>query len=80
MISKSGVVPWLSDQIEKWDDLAYEHDWPDWAFAPTWGVLRAICNRLGTHQAVDDHCGRPDHRYCWKCRERMPFSPIEPVS
>lgn len=24
------------------------------------------------HEPVDDHCGKPEHRYCWKCYTSTP--------
>lgn len=75
-LRRAEIVPWLDMRIEYWDDMADRRGWPDWAFAPSIGFLRTLCRVLRTHQAVDSHCGRPEHRYCWKCREKMPNAPL----
>ncbi len=65
---------WLNRRINRWDDLAERREWPDWAFAPEWGVLEKACSLLGTHEAEDDQCMRPEHRYCWHCQKAMPYA------
>lgn len=29
----------------------------------------ARCREIG-HSIIDDHCGKPEHRYCWRCGEK----------
>jgi hypothetical protein len=28
------------------------------------------------HEATDDQCMKPEHRYCWKCHHPMPYAEV----
>ncbi len=49
-----------------WDDS------PDWMPECVQRLaLLALCRAVG-HKAIDDQCGKPEHRYCYRCIKAMP--------
>lgn len=53
-----------------------QYDWPDW-FIDFMGRLAPHLLCIFGHDIVDDQCGLPEHRYCWKCQSPAPFEPTE---
>lgn len=76
-------VRYIADYLisETWDEAAYKRGWPDWAYAPQWGVLdrlgRLSCSVWG-HDPTTDHCGMPAHDYCEVCNQRTPGAAQRP--
>lgn len=71
--TRSGRVRRLETWL--WDDM------PAWML-PDWtqrSLLRALCLFVG-HNAIDDQCGKPEHRFCYRCGVSQPFDEGEPVS
>lgn len=59
-------VDW--DVVGQWD---YAEDGSDDALSDELAdaVNAILCAKYG-HDIVDDHCGRPEHRYCVQCGKR----------
>jgi hypothetical protein len=70
---------WFDYGINRWEDVVFDRRWPDWCYAPEWGVLdrlfRFTCRVVG-HRVVNDHCGRADHRYCEVCSQQTPHAGV----
>lgn len=49
---------------EDWKHLAYIDEFVE-------EIQKKICEKYG-HSVTDDHCGRPEHRYCLYCRTSTP--------
>lgn len=66
---------WIERQIDRWDELAFQRDWHERWWIPETGFLSAVfrrtCRVFG-HDVIDDHCGRPEHRYCQICYALTP--------
>lgn len=60
---------------ECYEEIPYQRGWPDWTYAPQWGVLdrigRVSCSVFG-HDPTSDHCGMPAHDYCQVCQTLTP--------
>jgi hypothetical protein len=67
----------LSDELSyrinrEYDDISDE-DWGKLNFISDEVIKlhKALCGKYG-HYVIDDHCGRPEHRHCFYCRESTP--------
>jgi len=40
-------------------------------------LLKLICQHVG-HQVIPDHCRKPEHDYCNRCRETRPGEAVRP--
>ncbi len=77
---------WLfhfDDQV--YDFLVYDRRWRDVRWIdPLWeiverlfeGLHRFLCSVLG-HEVIDDHCGKPAHRFCVYCRKSFPYGMVD---
>lgn len=79
-LDRARVLPWLVRFIDRWDDMAYDRDWPEWAYVPEVGGLALLCSLLRTHVVINDQCGKPAHRFCAYCRKRLPNATVTPWS
>jgi len=41
-----------------------------------WLAPYILCTFSG-HEPIDDQCGKPEHRYCWKCHILTPNAPTK---
>jgi hypothetical protein len=45
-------------------------------FGPPLSAWRAYCWARRRHDVINDHCGKPEHRYCWICRTTTPGAEV----
>ena len=56
-----------------------EYEWlPDWVVDLIERIVSSkwLC-KLSRHEPIDDHCMRPEHRYCVYCRTMLPYAEID---
>jgi hypothetical protein len=67
------------NRISMYYDDAIPLEWSDRWYTPgialEWVTLK-LCRALRAHIAVDDQCGRADHRYCMICGSGTPNQPV----
>lgn len=66
------VLDWQERQPKGWRtsgrllEVLTPHDSEGWA-------AKWICRLLRAHEAIEDHCLKPEHDYCLYCNQLMPF-------
>jgi hypothetical protein len=66
------------DFKKKWAQLLFKHEWLYnlWNFCIAQPICFVACIFAG-HYIMDDHCGKPEHRYCLICKKITPYQPVE---
>jgi hypothetical protein len=65
------------DFKKKWAQylLDYEVLYTVWFSLVERPICFIICLFCG-HYVIDDHCMKPEHRYCMTCKRLQPYKPI----
>lgn len=67
------LATFLNDTIV--DDLAEDGSEDDVSDRVTEAAMAVVCAHYG-HYVEEDHCLKPDHRYCLWCQRRFPGIPV----
>lgn len=72
MVDRARYPEWLENlMFWIWDDAPEEDE------EANHRLLKKLCEFREFHIVIDDHCGKPEHRYCLICETPQPNEPIE---
>jgi hypothetical protein len=73
----------LNSAIDNWNDAHCEARWFEacessrhWSWLTPSRVPPWLCGMLRAHEAENDQCGRPEHRFCGWCSKLMPHAEV----